>query len=432
MDKTGALQVVAQDDADKFLVDQDPADQPMAPADQYQMPTTTSLPELVNRQLNPIYPDGVTSDQCILQVDEVPIYLDNYVQIPGQVTFDLKQVWKATKHISWIAVDYEYRRAYSCDDINRNPCTAGVGGGYEADDPTQYIQCEAGLCNLMNCGSGKMWDQDLLECVDGTPEKNRPGCAPQGGRRCKKKNKVKYNFDKRMSKFTAMCDPVSNTATIDIYLYDGSKAIAQADGVDRSSLIPDYCSPSNKDPISSWSKSDSSDSSKSSSSKSRRRLTAEVDEDMNDELLDFGRRRLGSKSSSSTKSGSGSSSSKKSAGKAENNACLYQYVIDCGQAVTGRRRLQTLEPSHMFHPQQVKEDHGGYTDLQPQVKHRRSLFSRVSSAFKASNAPRPDRALLANEEQELPLFGGPKVMGICPKGVSKRTGEVVFNGYRFG
>ena len=63
LDKTGALQVVAQDDTDTFLVDQDPAEQPMAPADPYQMPTTSSLTESIDRQLAPVFPDGITTDQ---------------------------------------------------------------------------------------------------------------------------------------------------------------------------------------------------------------------------------------------------------------------------------------------------------------------------------------------------------------------------------
>ena len=67
---------------------------------------------------------------------------------------------------------------------------------------------------------------------------------------------------------------------------------------------------------------------------------------------------------------------------------------------------------------------------QLQPKSRRSLFSRISSIFEVRHAHRRDR-LLQLEDQE-PLFGGPKVLGTCPKGVSKRTGEVVFNRYLFG
>lgn len=451
-DKSGALQVVAQDNTDTFLVNQDPAEQPMAPADPYQMPTTSSLTESIDRQLAPVFSDGITTDQCQLQINDNPIYLDNYVQVPGQITFDLKQVWKEKKHISWIAVDYEYRRAYSCNDITRNPCsTNNLGKYFEADAHNRFIHCGAGniygtpeqyresSCNLKPCGRGTIWDQDLLVCVHGTGATKRPGS--KGGRRCKKKNKVKFGFDKRMDKFTAMCEPVTNKATIDIYLFDGSNGIRQADEVDRAYLVPGYCSPSNGKSIKSWSKT------KSSKGSRRRRLA--VEEEADEDIEFFGRRnrRLGA-SSKGTKSGTASSATKNSAGKEENNVCLYQYVVDCVIA-SGRRRLQSLEPPPMFYPQQLppvpqdgypqtafpQEYHSPAPHVPQQQrvesKHRRSLFSRASSIFKASDAHRRDRSLQV-ENQELPLFGGPKVLGTCPKGVSKRTGEIVFNRYLFG
>lgn len=456
LDKSGALQVVAQDETDKFQVDQDPAEQPMAPADPYQMPTTSSLTESIDRQFAPVFPDGITTDQCQLQIDDNPIYLDNHVQVPGQITFDLKQVWKATKHISWIAVDYEYRRAYSCNDITRNPCSPeNLGAYFEADAHNHFIHCGAGYihgtpeeyreesCKLKPCPPGTIWDQDLLICVHGNGATNRPGS--NGGRRCKKKNKVKFGFDKRMDKFTAMCDPVTNKATIDIYLYDGSNGIRQADEVDRAYLVPEYCSPSNGNSIKSWSKT------KSSKGSSRRRLA--IEEEADEDIGLFGRRNRRLKSSKK-KSGTASSATKNSAGKKENNVCLYQYVVDCAIA-SGRRRLQSLEPPPMFYPQQSPPTpQYGYPQAQfpqkyqspaaktpqqlhqqqqlvTQSKHRRSLFSRVSSVFKASYAHGRDRSLQV-QNQQLPLFGGPKVTGICPKGVSKRTGEIVFNGYLFG
>ena len=452
LDKTGSLQVVAKDDTDTFLVDQDPAEQPMAPADPYQMPTTSSLTESIDRQLAPVFPDGITTDQCQLQIDDNPIYLDNHVQVPGQITFDLKQVWKATKHISWIAVDYEYRRTYSCNDITRNPCSPeNLGAYFEADAHNQFIHCGAGYiygtpeqyreesCKLKTCGPGTIWDQDLLVCVHGSGATNRPGS--NGERRCKKKNKVKFGFDKRMDKFTAMCDPVTNKATIDIYLFDGANGIRQADEVDRAYLVPEYCSPSNGNSIKSWSKT------KSSKGSRRRRLAVEEEADEGIEFFGRRNRRLGA-SSKGTKSGTASSATKNSAGKKENNVCLYQYVVDCAIA-SGRRRLQSLEPPPMFYPQQsppapqdgypqapIPQEYQSPTSNTPrqqlvESKNRRSLFSRVSSIFKDSDANRQDRSLQV-ENRGLPLFGGPKVTGTCPKGVSKRTGEIVFNGYMFG
>lgn len=187
--------------------------------------------------------------------------------------------------------------------------------------------------------------------------------------------------------------------------------------------------------------------------KKRRRLAVEEERDdsFDDDIGFLGRKRhLGTKTKKGkAKSGKAPSKKKQSAGKPENNVCLYRYSVDCPAVATARRRLQSHDPPLVFYPQQSQpEPQGGYPQVpfpqeyqslasnapqqqQQPTKHRRSLFSRISSVFKGSDAPRRDRTLLA-ESQEPPLFGGPTVLGICPKGVSKRTGEVVFNGYQFG
>mmetsp|Transcript_24655 Transcript_24655/g.53740 ORF Transcript_24655/g.53740 Transcript_24655/m.53740 type:complete len:293 (+) Transcript_24655:182-1060(+) len=57
---------------------------------------------------------------------------------------------------------------YNCDD--KNPCTvenfAAQKVYFPAQVPESYVQCgSGGTCFVMDCGTGTMWDQELMTCV---------------------------------------------------------------------------------------------------------------------------------------------------------------------------------------------------------------------------------------------------------------------------
>lgn len=52
------------------------------------------------------------------------------------------------------------------DGVTNNPCTDQVNSGmyHPHLDAHNYIQCSAGICNVMSCAS-LVWDQSLKTCV---------------------------------------------------------------------------------------------------------------------------------------------------------------------------------------------------------------------------------------------------------------------------
>ena len=101
MTQEGGLETTGEDDPNSYTTTTDPAEQPMAPENTYQLPPDTNSDSYVTRQLH-------SYDQCATTIDTNPIHIRSHSTDGSGVTsinFDVAQVYKAVDTISWVAVD---------------------------------------------------------------------------------------------------------------------------------------------------------------------------------------------------------------------------------------------------------------------------------------------------------------------------------------